>query len=176
MSKSPTKIKVKAPAQVAAPQTRDACAEQIRRIGDLQRELTRAEAAMNDAIAQITQAAQPGIEQLKEQLKLLQQGVQTYCEAHRDELTDGGRTKTANLITGEVNWRARPPKCLLRGGEENVVEALQALGLTRYLRQRAEVNREAVLADPEGVKHVAGISIQTGVEDFSIVPFEQVAA
>lgn len=173
MAKAATRIKAKA--QVYVPQTRDDAAADIRKIGDLQRQLTRQAAAMNDAIAEITHAHQPMLDALVEQLKTLQEGVQGYCEAHRAELTDGGKVKTASLVTGEVQWRQRPPSVSVRGAE-SVIDTLKRLGLAKFVRIKEEVNKEAILNEPDEVRGVAGINIVTGVEDFVITPFEQEAA
>lgn len=169
-----TATRLKAKAQVYVPQTQDDTAADIRQIGDLARQKLRAMTEMNDAIAQITQNFQPRIDALNEQLKTLQEGVQAYCEAHRDELTDGGKVKTANLITGEVQWRQRPPSVSVRG-QEAVIDLLKRLGLTAFIRSKEEVNKEAILNEPEKVRGVAGLTIVTGVEDFLITPFEQEA-
>ncbi len=167
-----TKVtRLKTPAQ-AGPQTRDEVAEHIRLIGDAQRYMARQQAAMNDAIAAITQQHQPTLAALEERIQGLQAGVQQWCEAHRDELTSGGKTKTANLVTGEVQWRQRPPSVRVRA-QELVIETLQRLGFERFLRVKTEINKEAVLADPKAVEGIAGLQIQTGVEDFVITPFEQ---
>ena len=56
--------RLKAQAQTAVPQSKNDCAEYIRRIGDLQREFERRRAEMNDAIAAITQDHQPTLEAL----------------------------------------------------------------------------------------------------------------
>lgn len=173
MSKSKTRLK--AAAQVYAPQTKDDAAGDIRKIGDLQRQLARAEAAMNDAIAEITGHHQPGLEDLKARIDTLQKGVQTWCEAHRDELTNGGKVKTANMVTGDVAWRIRPPSVSIRGAE-TVIETLRRLGLSKFIRSKEEVNKEAILNEPDDVRGVAGISVVTGVEDFLITPFEQEAS
>ena len=170
MAKPVTRLKTKA--QLHVPQTKDDAAADVRVIGDLQRQSLRAAAEMNDAIATITQKFQPRLEALNEQLKTLQDGVQAYCEAHRAELTDGGRVKSANLITGEVMWRQRPPSVSVRGAEA-VIEALKRLGLGKFVRTKDEVNKEAILNEPDAVRGVAGITVVTGVEDFVITPFEQ---
>lgn len=172
MSK-PNKIKSKAAPY--APQTRDDTAADIRKLGDLQRRLLRAEADMNDRIAKVTAAAQPDIDALKEQITTLQVGVQTWCEANRDALTDGGKVKSANLVTGEVSWRQRPPSVAVRGAD-TVIETLRRLGLTRFIRSRDEVNKEAILNEPDAARGVAGLNIVTGIEDFTIAPFEQEAS
>lgn len=169
------KTKIKAAAKVYTAQTKGDCAAAIRQLGDLQRDIARATAEMNDAIAQITAAAQPRLEALQEQAATLQQGIQTWCEANRHELTDGGKVKTANLVTGEVNWRTRPPSCVIRGADA-VIDTLKRLGLGQFVRTKEEVNKEAILNEPDKARGVAGITIVTGVEDFVITPFEQEAA
>jgi phage host-nuclease inhibitor protein Gam len=58
-------------------------------------------------------------------------------------------------------------------GVEAVIEALNRLGLSRFVRVKEELNKEAILNEPEAVKGVAGLSIKSGVEDFVIQPFEQ---
>lgn len=170
MAKTNTRLKTKA--QIYVPQSRDEAAADIRKIGDLQRQALRQELAMNDSIAEITEKFQPHIDAIKEQLKTLQEGVQGYCEAHRIELTDGGKVKTANLITGEVQWRQRPPSVSVRGAEA-VIETLKRLGFARFIRSKEEINKDAVLNEPDEVRGVAGLTVVTGVEDFVITPFEQ---
>ncbi|MEO5344193.1 MAG: host-nuclease inhibitor Gam family protein [Gammaproteobacteria bacterium SHHR-1] len=156
---------------VVVPADRDHCATLIRRIGDLQRDHARERAALNDRIAALTEDAQPVLDSLAEQMQALQQGVQTWCETHRDDLTNGGKVKTANLITGEVQWRQRPPSVRITGAEA-VIATLERLGLGRYLRIKKEVNKEAILNEPSGVDGVGGISISKGKEDFVITPYE----
>lgn len=170
-----TKNKVKAKAAIYVPQSRDDCAADIRKLGDLQREVARRTADMNDAIAAITAQHQPLLDELKLQAEALATAVQTWCEANRDTLTDGGKTKTANLVTGDVAWRIRPPSVSVRGAD-SVIETLKRLGLVRFIRTRDEVNKEAILNEPDALRGVAGIAVVTGVEDFSITPFEQDAA
>lgn len=166
--------RLKKPAARNTPQSRDDVAADIRAIGDLARERLRATTAMNDRIAAITAEYQPQLEAADARLAELRAGVQTWCEAHREELTRGGRSKTINLVTGEVSWRQRPPSVSVRGAEA-VIDTLRRLGLDRFVRVREEVNREAVLHDPDAVSGIAGIRLVRGVEDFVIAPFEQEA-
>lgn len=173
MAKPATRLKAKA--QTYVPQTRDDAAADIRKIGDLQRQTLRHAASMNDAIANITAGCQPELDYLGARIKELQEGVQAYCEGHRNELTNDGKVKTANLITGEVQWRQRPPSVGVRGAEA-VIEALKRLGLGKFVRTKEEINKEAILNEPKAVKGVAGITVVTGVEDFVITPFEQEVA
>ena len=146
----------------------------IKEIGDLSREYTRLTTEMNDKIGATSEQYAPKLKALKEEIEPLQKAVQEYCEANRDELTEFGKTKTANFVTGEVQWRQRPPSVAIRGAEA-VMEFLQRMGFDRFIRTRQEINKEALLNEPEVAKGIAGITIKTGVEDFVIKPFEQVA-
>ena len=161
--------KLKAKAQTYAPQSKADCQADIKKLGDLQREFTREQADLNDAISNLTKTAAPRLTQLTERIELLQAGVQTWCEANRKDLCGTG--KTANLITGEVQWRARPPSVSIRGAEV-VMENLKSLGLERFVRVKEEPNKEAMLNEPDAVRGVAGITINSGIEDFTITPFE----
>lgn len=182
------KTRLKSKAAAYAAQSRDEVAADIRTIGDLQRDMGREAAAMNDAIADITAQHQPRIDAIKARLDVLQQGVKTWCEANRNDLTENGKTKTANFITGTVQWRNDPPSVTVRN-QDQVIKMLGALGLTGYVRVRKELNKEAVLADraaaegkesPEKdaaaqrLKLLAGltITIKSGVEQFVITPVE----
>lgn len=166
-----TVAKLKTKAQAYAPQTQTDCAADIKKLGDLQRDFTRAQADMNDEIAAITKRYQPRLESMSERIETLQKGVQTYCEAHRDELTNSGKVKSANFVTGDVNWRQRPPSVSIRGADA-VIDTLKRMDLARFIRVKEEPNKEAMLNEPEAVRGIAGINIVTGVEDFVITPFE----
>lgn len=166
------KTRLKAKAQIDVPQNNGECAADIKQIGDLQRQLARVQAEMNDSIAHITQTYQGTLETLTKQIEGLQEGVQAFCEANRSDLTNGGKVKTSNFVTGEVQWRQRPPSVRITGAE-SVIETLRRLKLGDFIRTKEEVNKEAILNEPERVKGVAGINIITGVEDFVITPFEQ---
>lgn len=166
--------RIKSAAAAYMPQNRDAVITDIKRIGDLQREASRLETEMNDAIAEITEKFAARIAPIKTDIETLSKGVQGWCEANRDELTNGGKVKTANLVTGDVSWRQRPPSVSIRGVDA-VMETLERLGLQRFIRTKQEINKEAILLEPKAVAGVAGITVKSGIEDFSIIPFEQEA-
>ncbi|ECP8565892.1 host-nuclease inhibitor protein Gam [Salmonella enterica subsp. enterica] len=169
MAKS--KSRLKAAAASYTPQSKEQVSVDIKKIGDIQRELTRIETDANDQIAVIMNQNTPKIEALRAELDVLQKGVQTWCEANRSSITKGD-SKTANLITGEVAWRKKPDSVSLKG-VEIVIETLKKLKLDRFIRRKEEVNKDAILANREAVKGVTGISIVSDKETFSITPFEQ---
>lgn len=166
--------RTKAPAMAYACQNKEQTMEAIRTLGDAQRELIRIETEINDAIAEITNARKSEIEALKTRCDTLINGIQTWCEANRVELCKNGG-KSANLITGEVSWRQRPPRVSIRAVDK-VLDTLKALGLSRFIRAKEEPNKEAMLAEPKAVQGIAGITIVTGQEDFAVTPFEQEVA
>lgn len=161
-----TRLKTKA---ADAPQTLAQVQSDIRQIGDITREHTRISANLNDAIAALTEAAAPELKALQERSAALQKGVQIYCEANREALC--GKGKSANLVTGEVQWRQRPPSVKVTGVEA-VIAWLKNMGLSAFVRSKEEINKEAMLNEPDKARAVPGITIVTGVEDFVITPFE----
>jgi bacteriophage Mu gam like protein len=165
----PSNKRLKA-ATLEAPQSREETQSWIKALGDTQREHARLTHDLNDKIAELTDEAKPALNALAERSAALQQGIQAWCEANRAELTAGGG-KTVNLITGEVSWRQRPPSIAVRG-IESVLENLRTLGLARFIRQKEEVNKEAMLNEPDIAATIAGITVVRGKEDFVIVPFE----
>lgn len=166
------KKRLKAAAALYVAQSKTEVIDGIKTLGDLQRKLTRTETEMNDQIAAVTQYHSPEMERLKAEIASFQTGIQTWCEANRKELTQDGKTKTVNLTTGEIVWRNRPPSCTIKG-VESVMEALKKLKLTRFIRSKEEINKEAILNEQDAVKNIPGITINRDLEDFAIVPFEQ---
>lgn len=151
------------------PQTREAAIEAIAEIGRRQRERERIQTAMNDELAAIKERYEADALPHNEAIVALSRGVRTWCESNRELLTRG-KTKTVILPSGEVRWRVRPPRVVLRA-VESVIGTLKELGLSRFVRTKEEINKEAILADPDAVANIKGISITQG-EDFVIVPYE----
>lgn len=165
--KKPTKTKAKA---LQACQSLEEAQSLIAQIGDSQREITRLTTEMNDEIAQITEKYAGQLNPHKLSIDELTAKVQIFCEANRDRLLEKGG-KTANLITGEVAWRISPPSVSVRGTDETI-ERLEKAGLDRFIRVKKSINKEAILDEPTAVQDIKGISISSGVEHFSITPFE----
>lgn len=153
------------------PQTRDDCDQMIRVLGDARRDLARIEADMNDRLAEVKERFETKAEPLRDKVDELVSGIETWCAANRDALTNGSKVKFARLKNGEIKWRLRPPKVTIRGADA-VIQALRDLGLSRFIRVKEEVNRDAILDEPDAVRAVKGIAIGSAGEDFVIEPFE----
>ncbi len=169
MASSNTRVK-SASVAVRIPQSHAQTTEFIKEIGDLQRDLARIEADMNDELSAVKQRYEEIASPHRTAIKNLYAGAQMWCEANRDALTNAGKTKTATFPTGDVQWRMRPPSVVVRG-TETVLAHLARLNLTRFIRTKEEVNKEAILLEPNAVSAVPGITISQG-EDFVITPFE----
>lgn len=155
----------------AVPQTREDVVKQIARIGDIQGQLVIVKAQHDERIREIGKSFDEIAAPLDEELASLTVGVQTYCEAHRSELTNNGRVKFAAFATGTVSWRTRPPSVSLRKSEA-IIEACKANGLEKYIRVREEINKDAMLADAEQAMTIPGVTIKSAGEDFIIEPIE----
>jgi len=126
-------------------------------------------ARVDETIRALGKELEEVIAPLGDELKQLEAGVQAYCEAHRLELTGGGKVKFHEFGTGKVNWRARPPKVVVRGVEA-VIAACKTLGLEQFVRVKEEVNKDAMLNEPDVAVTISGVSIQSEGEDFVIEP------
>jgi phage host-nuclease inhibitor protein Gam len=163
--------RVKAPAvTVPVPQSEAEMVEAVAAIGRHQRARQQLASRMTEFIERLKKrygdAAQPHVNEIS----ILSQGVQIWCEANRAALTDGGKRKTAFLRTGEIRWRMTPCKVNVRGTEA-VMALLKAKGLERFIRTTEEIDKEAILKEPAAIDDVAGISIGQH-EEFVIVPAE----
>lgn len=167
--------KLKSEALAVAVQNRDDAALQIKKMGDLQREIERIQADHNDKVANLQKMADEAVAPLLNQINAIHAGVQSWCEANRDALTENGKVKFADLNTGIVRWRNNPPSCRVTG-----VDAVLALleadeQLARFVRIKKEVNKEAVLNEAVFFNEhpVPGIKIVQGKEFFSVEPHNQ---
>jgi phage host-nuclease inhibitor protein Gam len=154
-----------------AAQSRQEAEAAVERIGANQRELTRIEADLNDEVSRLKAAAEERAKPLQDAIAADRGLVQLFCEANRGELTNAGKTKTVIFATGEVRWRARPPSVSIRGVAA-VIALLKSNFGGRFVRTKEEIDKEAMLADPDTARQVPGVKIGSEGEDFVIEPFE----
>jgi len=169
MAAKVTRIKTPA-AKAEIPQSREAAVEAVAEIGRRQRERKRIETNMNDEIAGIKARYEEEARPHNDAIKGLTEGVHIWCEANRAGLTENGKVKSANLASGDVGWRTSPPKVKVTGVQA-VIELLKNLKLFQFLRVKEEINKEAMLADPQTAQGVKGVEI-IQAEEFWIKPFE----
>lgn len=166
-----TALKNKSKAISRVPQTREDAIWSVGRIGTLRREIAAKKALAEEAIKMVGEKFEADISDFTAELEEHVRGVQTWCEANRNVLTSDGKVKYHDFGTGRVNWRAKPPKVSVRG-VETAIEACKKLGLMLFVRTKEELNKEAMLADPDTARLIAGVSISSDGELFEIEPLE----
>ncbi|HEY1502946.1 MAG TPA: host-nuclease inhibitor Gam family protein [Stellaceae bacterium] len=163
MARAKTKT---AAATVPVPQSFDEARDFILEIGKQQRVRTLLETEMNNQLEDLRRRFERDAGVYSAKIKQLSEGLAIWAAANRAVLTKDGKTKTAVLATGELRWRMTPPAVTIRG----VKDVIAALA-TRFIRTKEEVDKEAILKEPDAVKGIPGITI-TQREEFVIVPNE----
>lgn len=166
--------KPKAKAISRVPQSREDAVFAIGRIGTLRRLIAQHKATAAEAIRLAGEKLEQDTAELMTELAEHERGVQTWCEANRNALTNEGKVKFHDFGTGQIKWRSLPASVSIRG-VETVIEACKSLGLKAFLRVKEEINKEAMLADPDKARTIAGVTIKSAGEDFLIEPTEMTA-
>jgi len=157
-------------AVVAVPKSLDEAAQFLAQIGKEQRATDEIQSGLNAAVDKLKTQAMASVEPHQKKVSQLVEGLFAYAEAHRDELTDGGKRKTVEVPTGIFGWRMTPPAVSLRD-VESILESLKSLKLKRFIRTKEEVDKEAMLKEPDVAKTVKGVSIGQH-EEFVAKPAE----
>ena len=127
-------------------------------IGQEQRATDKIQLGFNAAVDKLKTQAMADVEPHQKKVSQLVEGLFAFAEIHRDELTDNGKRKTVELPTGTFCWRMTPPAVSLRD-VESILETLKSLKLKRFIRTKEEVDKEAMLKEPDVAKTVKGVSI-----------------
>ncbi|WP_245411851.1 host-nuclease inhibitor Gam family protein [Phyllobacterium leguminum] len=149
------------------PQSREQAAAAVGRIGTLRREIDARKAAKDEKVRQAGEELEREIAPLVEEMGQQVEGIQVYCEANRTALTNDGRVKYHDFGTGRVSWRQRPPKVSV-SNVKAIIEHCKKFGLKAFLREKVEINKDAMLADPDTAQMITGVSISSDGEDFVI--------
>lgn len=156
---------------VRAPADKTEASVFLAEIGAQQRDLVVIKAAQDEAVAAASSRAAAEAAPLEARIAELTRGLQLWAEANRETLTEGGRTKTVTLASGDVSWRLRPPSVRISNAAGVIAEAVRA-GLEKFLRVKTEVNKEAMLADQANALTLPGVSIGSAGEEFVVAPHE----
>lgn len=163
---------LKRKAAQAAPQSITDVEIAIARIGRLRAELAGNRAAVDAHILTLQERAEAQAQPVRAEIDRLSQGVQSYCETRRNELTDGARTKLLRFQTGTVSWRKSRAHVEIDNAEA-VIARLKQGGLAMFVRLREEIDKLEVLKRPALVARIDGIRVVAdGAETFVIEPKE----
>lgn len=155
---------------IAVPKSLDEAAQFLAQIGEEQRATDKIQSDLNAEVDKLKTKAMADIDPYQKKISQLIEGLFAYAEAHRDELTDGGKRKTVEVPTGIFGWRMTPPAVSLHN-VKSILEGLKSLGLKHFIRIKEEINKEAMLKEPELAKTVKGVSISQR-EEFVAKPAE----
>jgi phage host-nuclease inhibitor protein Gam len=158
---------------VKLPQSIEEVDGMVAQIGELQREVQSIEISMNQQIEAIKVQCGSQADLRKQAIAELMKSIQPYMEVNRDNLTDGGKTKTVKLRSGTISWRLTPKAVTVRGVEQ-VISRFKQLGLTQYLRVKTEIDKQSILANPDQALAVEGVKL-TQREEFVVTPSESQA-
>lgn len=163
--------KRKARALANVPQSREDAVAYIGRIGTLRREIAARKATCDEVIRVAGEKFEADTVDLAGELLALETGVQTWCEANRAMLTNDAKVKYHEFGTGKVVWRMAPPSVRI-SSVENVIEQCKKIGFLQFVRTKEEVNKEAMLDEPDKARVITGVTIKSGGETFVIEPME----
>jgi len=163
--------RVKSAKTVLSIETWEQADELVRRIGDLQGDIAKAEAAAKKKTDAVTA-------QLAEDVKSAQEGIEVYTEslnafasANRKEF---GAMQSKKLNFGTLGWR-KSTIIIVKKATAGLIEALFGKRAASYLNVKVTPNKEALakLTDDE----LLGIQAQRkDKEVFYVEPFERKAA
>lgn len=153
-------------------------------LGNERRELARIEAAMNDEIAEIKARCEADAAVHQTAVINCSAALREWASTNRAELTDGGLRKSFKLPAGELGWRANKPRVSL--GRKRAIAGIliqihamakEASGamktrLLGFIRTTEEIDKQAMLAEPDLAASIPGVKIKSGGEEFYVTPYE----
>ena len=155
---------------IEVPEDLEEAAKFLAEIAREQREIETVTNDLNEAVRTAQARAIEKTQRCQGRLEALLLGLFIFAEEHRESLTADGK-KSVSLPTGTFGWRLAPMSVVLEKAEEELVEALESMGLGRFVRVKKTVNKEAMLEEPDAAPQVAGVSIGQG-ESFFVKPEE----
>lgn len=138
-------------ARIIPPATREEMEQLVGGIAALktgERSLT---AAMDAEIKTIRDSYLADINEANEKVAALMPRALAWAEAHPDEF---GKLRSIDMLHGVIGWRTNTPslKTLAGWTWDRVLEKLESLkNLAQYVRTKKEVNKQAIIADRDGI-------------------------
>jgi phage host-nuclease inhibitor protein Gam len=164
--------RTKAPT-IVVPQSDDAADALLKEYGATVTLLEVIEARLDSALAGVKMHYEGEAKPHQERLKTMFKQLFAWGAAHRDRLTDQGKSKTVKLPAGAIGWRNRPPSVKWKKGfkVEDIVQAIKDAGMRRFLRLTSAPNKERMLEEPDAAAMIKGVVIGSAGEEFFVAPF-----
>jgi len=142
----------------------------IGEIGKHQRELDKLQTGLNNRVEEIKAKTIANSLPHQEKISQLFEGIFVFVQSHRDELTENNKKKTVHFPTGDVLWRLTPPAISYKNAKK-IISLCKSLGLERFIRIKEEVDKEAMLKEPDEAARIKGVKI-CQKEEFVVKPSE----
>ncbi|MFC1662681.1 host-nuclease inhibitor Gam family protein [Patescibacteria group bacterium] len=153
---------------VAVPQDLAAAAKFIADIAVEQRAIDAVNTRLNSRLDRLKEEAAEKVQVRQRRIDDLVTGLFAFAQANRTELTDSDKKKSVDLPVGTFGWRLTPPAVTLRNVDA-VLKQLREKRLTRFIRVKKTVDKEAMLKEPGAAGQVKGVKIGQH-EEFFVKP------
>jgi len=163
--------RVKSAKTVLTIETWEQADELVRRIGDLQGDIQKAEALAKKKADAITAQLAEDVKPAREGIELYMESLNAFSAAHRKEF---GAMQSKKLNFGTIGWR-KSAVITVKNATAGLIEAVFGKQAAQYLHVKITPNKEAMakLTDDE----LASVAAQRkGKEVFYVEPFERKAA
>lgn len=156
---------------ILVPHNQSAAEAMIAKIGRICRDLEIIDAAYQERLAEITAERDAQTTPLSLERDRLIEGLRRWATANREALTDGGKRKRVALLSGVISWRKRPPSVELAAKPADIISRIKMRGLAeRFIRIAENIDRQAMLKEPDLAATIDGVNIVAEREDFIVEP------
>jgi len=154
----------------------------IAEIARLNTEIQEAENKANETISNIQTVLAGLIEPYKQEIKKISLSIKKYTDTNRERLFKDGE-KTIKLETGDISYRSAGKSVGVNSSAKLITSILEQNNLIEvrdkfvkkmdkvFLRTKLELNKDAILDNPETAKAVTGVEVVDGEESFYIKPY-----
>jgi phage host-nuclease inhibitor protein Gam len=139
-------------------------------IADAQHQCERLKGEMNACIADVTAAYEEAARPFRDAVEKTLQGLRTYCETNRERLPRRGRARLRRFAAGEVAWRPKTPRVVVRDALKACVWFAKC-EFGRFIRVNEELDHEAILKEPLRAAGNPYVAVCSRGEEFSVTPF-----
>ena len=153
--------------KLPVPQSDTELMHAVGEIGTIEREDEIDKAQLDQQVANLKAGYGERPKARKARLGGLIKACMTYVAANAARLL--GKRRSHKLETGTVGYRTGRRTVKITG-EAAVIAALQEAGLDQFVRIKREVNRDAILSDPDAVEGIDGIEVTEPGESFFVEP------
>lgn len=135
--------------------------------------VSKREAELNKKVIDLQARYDEETREAREIIMAHEKDIELFCNERRDEFID---SKTITLNFGIVSWRLSVPKlsCLRGFTMETSLAILKKLKLTRFIRLKEEIDKDALKSEFTDSKDLAKFGLQlTQSEQFYYEVFEK---